>query len=112
MAKIKIFDTTLRDGEQSPGVNLNLAEKLVIAEQLEKLNVDIIEAGFPAASKGDFVSVQQIAKTIKNSSVTGLARAVTSDIDAAWDALKDGAEPRIQIKTVERTSCGKSCSGR
>lgn len=65
MAKIKIFDTTLRDGEQSPGVNLNLAEKLVIAEQLEKLNVDIIEAGFPAASKGDFQSVQQIARTIK-----------------------------------------------
>ncbi len=97
MAKIKIFDTTLRDGEQSPGVNLNLAEKLVIAEQLEKLNVDILEAGFPAASKGDFVSVQQIAKTIKNSSVTGLARAVTSDIDAAWDALKDGAEPRIHV---------------
>lgn len=97
MAKIKIFDTTLRDGEQSPGVNLNLAEKLVIAEQLEKLNVDIIEAGFPAASKGDFQSVQQISRTIKNSSVTGLARAVTSDIDAAWEALKDGAEPRIHI---------------
>lgn len=97
MAKIKIFDTTLRDGEQSPGVNLNLAEKLVIAEQLEKLNVDIIEAGFPAASKGDFQSVQQIARTIKNSSVTGLARAVTSDIDTAWEALKDGAEPRIHV---------------
>ncbi|MFT8321777.1 MAG: 2-isopropylmalate synthase [Bacillus sp. (in: firmicutes)] len=97
MAKIKIFDTTLRDGEQSPGVNLNLAEKILIAEQLERLNVDIIEAGFPAASKGDFTSVQKIAQTIKNSSVTGLARAVQSDIDAAWGALKDGAEPRIHV---------------
>ncbi|PKG25059.1 2-isopropylmalate synthase [Niallia nealsonii] len=97
MAKIKIFDTTLRDGEQSPGVNLNLSEKILIAEQLEKLNVDIIEAGFPAASKGDFMSVQKIAQTIKNSSVTGLARAVQSDIDAAWEALKDGANPRIHV---------------
>lgn len=97
MAKIKIFDTTLRDGEQSPGVNLNLAEKIVIAEQLEKLNVDIIEAGFPAASKGDFLSVQKISQTIKNSSVTGLARCLVSDIDTAWEALKDGAEPRIHV---------------
>jgi 2-isopropylmalate synthase len=92
---IKIFDTTLRDGEQSAGVNLNFSEKLEIARQLERLNVDIIEAGFPAASKGDFASVQNIAQTIKNCSVTGLARAVISDIDAAWGALKDGAEPRI-----------------
>jgi 2-isopropylmalate synthase len=92
---IKIFDTTLRDGEQSAGVNLNFSEKLEIARQLERLNVDIIEAGFPAASKGDFASVQKIAQTIKNCSVTGLARAVISDIDAAWGALKDGAEPRI-----------------
>ncbi|MGY6212525.1 2-isopropylmalate synthase [Cytobacillus firmus] len=95
MAIIKIFDTTLRDGEQSAGVNLNFSEKLEIARQLERLNVDIIEAGFPAASKGDFASVQNIAQTIKNCSVTGLARAVISDIDAAWGALKDGAEPRI-----------------
>ncbi|MEK3852942.1 2-isopropylmalate synthase [Cytobacillus sp. FSL H8-0458] len=95
MATIKIFDTTLRDGEQSAGVNLNFSEKLEIARQLERLNVDIIEAGFPAASKGDFASVQNIAQTIKNCSVTGLARAVISDIDAAWGALKDGAEPRI-----------------
>jgi 2-isopropylmalate synthase len=95
VAIIKIFDTTLRDGEQSAGVNLNFSEKLEIARQLERLNVDIIEAGFPAASKGDFASVQNIAQTIKNCSVTGLARAVISDIDAAWGALKDGAEPRI-----------------
>ena len=95
MQKIKIFDTTLRDGEQSAGVNLNLSEKLEIARQLERLNVDIIEAGFPAASKGDFASVQKIAQMVKNCSVTGLARGVISDIDAAWEALKDGAEPRL-----------------
>ncbi|WP_141431882.1 2-isopropylmalate synthase [Bacillus sp. 03113] len=97
MEKIKIFDTTLRDGEQSPGVNLNFSEKLEIARQLEKLNVDIIEAGFPAASKGDFSSVHEIAKTVRNCSVTGLARAVQSDIDAAWEALKVGAEPRLHV---------------
>ncbi len=85
----------MRDGEQSAGVNLNLSEKLEIARQLERLNVDIIEAGFPAASKGDFASVQKIAQMVKNCSVTGLARGVISDIDAAWDALKDGAEPRL-----------------
>ncbi|MCM3599329.1 2-isopropylmalate synthase [Robertmurraya korlensis] len=97
MRRIKIFDTTLRDGEQSAGVNLNQTEKLEIARQLEKLHVDIIEAGFPAASKGDFTSVQQIANTIKDCSVTGLARAVTSDIDAAWEALKNGVEPRLHV---------------
>lgn len=97
MRRIKIFDTTLRDGEQSAGVNLNQTEKLEIARQLEKLQVDIIEAGFPAASKGDFTSVQQIANTIQNCSVTGLARAVTSDIDAAWEALKNGVEPRLHV---------------
>lgn len=95
MQKINVFDTTLRDGEQSAGVNLNFSEKLEIARQLERVNIDIMEAGFPAASKGDFLSVQKIAQTIKNCSVTGLARAVISDIDAAWDALKDGAEPRL-----------------
>ncbi len=95
MAKINIFDTTLRDGEQSAGVNLNFSEKLEIARQLERVNVDIIEAGFPAASKGDFQSVQKIAQTIRGCSVTGLARAVVSDIDAAWESLKDGAQPRL-----------------
>lgn len=97
MRRINIFDTTLRDGEQSAGVNLNQTEKLEIARQLERLQVDIIEAGFPAASKGDFASVKQIADTIRDCSVTGLARAVTSDIDAAWDALKGGAEPRLHV---------------
>lgn len=95
MKKINIFDTTLRDGEQSAGINLNFSEKIEIATQLERLGVDIIEAGFPAASKGDFNSVQEIARRIKNSSVTGLSRATKGDIDAAWDALKDGAEPRL-----------------
>ena len=95
MRKINIFETTLRDGEQSAGVNLNFTEKLEIAFQLERLGVDIIEAGFPAASKGDFNSVQEIARKIKNSSVTGLARAVQGDIDAAWDSLRVGAEPRL-----------------
>jgi 2-isopropylmalate synthase len=93
--KINVFDTTLRDGEQSAGVNLNFSEKLEIAKQLERVQVDIIEAGFPAASKGDFLSVQKIAQTITNCSVTGLARAVITDIDAAWEALKGGAEPRL-----------------
>jgi len=93
--KINIFDTTLRDGEQSAGVNLNLQEKLEIAKQLERLNVDIMEAGFPAASKGDFESVRQVANLVKNSSVTGLARSKKSDIDAAWEALKGGASPRL-----------------
>ncbi len=95
MKKINIFDTTLRDGEQSAGVNLNFSEKIEIAYQLERFGVDIIEAGFPAASKGDFNSVQEIARRIKNCSVTGLARAVKGDIDAAWDSLKDGAQPRL-----------------
>ncbi len=97
MRKINIFDTTLRDGEQSAGINLNLQEKLEIARQLERLGVDIIEAGFPASSKGDFQAVKQIAETIKTCSVTGLARSVQSDIDAAWEALKGGAEPRLHL---------------
>ncbi|SFA44968.1 2-isopropylmalate synthase [Anoxybacillus pushchinoensis] len=97
MRKINIFDTTLRDGEQSAGVNLNLHEKLEIARQLERLGVDIIEAGFPAASKGDFQAIQAIAQTVRNCSVTGLSRSVQSDIDAAWEALKDGAEPRLHV---------------
>ncbi|MDQ0219406.1 2-isopropylmalate synthase [Peribacillus cavernae] len=97
MRKINIFDTTLRDGEQSAGINLNFSEKLEIAYQLERLGVDIIEAGFPAASKGDFNSVQEIASKIKDSSVTGLARCIQKDMDAAWEALKVGAEPRIHI---------------
>ncbi|MCG7311668.1 2-isopropylmalate synthase [Priestia flexa] len=97
MQKINLFDTTLRDGEQSPGVNLNLQEKLEIAKQLERLGIDVIEAGFPASSKGDFQSVKEIASTVKDSSVTGLARSVAQDIDIAWEALKDSAEPRLHV---------------
>lgn len=97
MRKIEILDTTLRDGEQSAGVNLNTPEKLEIAKQLEKLGVDCIEAGFPAASKGDLEAVQLIANTVKNSAVTGLARSIKSDIDAAWEALQKSEEPRIHV---------------
>ncbi|WP_163101324.1 2-isopropylmalate synthase [Peribacillus alkalitolerans] len=97
MRKIHIFDTTLRDGEQSAGVNLNANEKMEIAIQLERLGMDIIEAGFPAASQGDFASVKEIARVVKNSSVTGLSRSVQKDIDAAWEALKNGAHPRVHV---------------
>ncbi len=93
--KIYIFDTTLRDGEQSPGVNLNVQEKLTIAKQLAKLNVDIIEAGFPIASPGDFESVMTIAKEIQGPQIAGLARVSTKDIDRAWEALKYAKRPRI-----------------
>lgn len=96
MAKtIKIFDTTLRDGEQSPGCSMNLSEKLEMALQLERLGVDVMEAGFAIASPGDFQSVKQIAKTIKNATVASLARALTKDIDAAAESLKGAAFPRI-----------------
>lgn len=95
MRKIQIFDTTLRDGEQSAGINLNFTEKMEIAKQLERLGVDVIEAGFPAASPGDFQSVKAIAEAVTQSSVTGLSRANQKDIDACWEALKNSAEPRI-----------------
>jgi 2-isopropylmalate synthase len=97
MRKITVFDTTLRDGEQSPGVNLNLQEKLEIGRQLERLGVDVIEAGFPAASLGDFESTQAVAKAVRGSSVTGLSRANEQDINTAWEALKVGAEPRLHL---------------
>lgn len=93
--RVFIFDTTLRDGEQSPGYSMNTEEKLMMARQLEKLGVDIIEAGFPIASEGDFDAVKQIAKEIKKSQVAGLARANKMDIDRAWQAIKGAAHPRI-----------------
>jgi len=93
--RIYIFDTTLRDGEQSPGYTMNTQEKLRLAKQLEGLGVDIIEAGFPVASEGDFEAVKQIAETIKNSEVAGLARANDEDIDRAWEAIKHAQNPRI-----------------
>lgn len=92
---VKIFDTTLRDGEQSPGCSMNLAEKLEVANQLERLGVDVMEAGFAIASPGDFASVKSIAKSIKNTTVASLARALTKDIDAAAEALKGAKYPRI-----------------
>jgi 2-isopropylmalate synthase len=93
--KVHIFDTTLRDGEQVPGCKLNAAEKLELALQLEFLGVDIIEAGFPISSPGDFESVNQIAKAIKNTTVCGLSRAVLKDIEVAAEALKYAVRPRI-----------------
>jgi len=92
---IYIFDTTLRDGEQSPGASMNTAEKLRIALQLEKLGVDVLEAGFPAASDGDFEAVSKIAEKLKNTEVAALARTSRSDIDRAWEAVKGAAKPRI-----------------
>ena len=92
---VRIFDTTLRDGEQSPGCSMNLKEKLEMAHQLDRLGVDVMEAGFAIASPGDFASVKSIAKGMKNSCVASLARALTKDIDAAAEALKEAKYPRI-----------------
>ncbi len=92
---IKIFDTTLRDGEQTPGVNLNIQEKLEIARQLEKVGVDVIEAGFAIASPGDFEAVRTVARNIKGVTIASLSRAVEKDIDRAWEAVKDAERPRI-----------------
>jgi 2-isopropylmalate synthase len=94
-ARIKIFDTTLRDGEQTPGVSLNIQEKLEIARQLVKLGVDVIEAGFAIASPGDFMAVKTIAENIKGASIASLSRAVEKDIDRAWEALRNAESPRI-----------------
>ncbi|HEY3277323.1 MAG TPA: 2-isopropylmalate synthase [Syntrophorhabdaceae bacterium] len=93
--RVFIFDTTLRDGEQSPGNTMNTPEKLRVARQLEILGVDIIEAGFPIASEGDFEAVKLIAETIKNCEIAGLARANNEDIDRAWEAIKNAQTPRI-----------------
>ena len=93
--RIYIFDTTLRDGEQSPGATMNLDEKMQIAQLLEEMQVDIIEAGFPIASNGDFEAVSEISKNIKNSTIAGLSRAKVADIDRAWEAVKHAKSPRI-----------------
>jgi 2-isopropylmalate synthase len=93
--RVFIFDTTLRDGEQSPGASMNPEEKLRIARQLEKMGVDIIEAGFPVASDGDFASVQQIAREVRGCQIAALARANAADIDRAWEAIAGAASPRI-----------------
>ena len=97
MRRIQIFDTTLRDGEQSPGCSMNIHEKLEMARQLERLGVDVIEAGFPIASPEDFESVQTIAREITGCRVAGLCRAVKGDVDCAWQALKDHPNPVLHI---------------
>ena len=97
MKRIKIFDTTLRDGEQSPGCSMNLSEKIEMAQQLEKLGVDIIEAGFAIASPMDHKSVKSIAAAVSNCTVASLARCTKGDIDAAWDAVKEAKHPRIHV---------------
>ena len=93
--RVHIFDTTLRDGEQSPGISLNTAEKVEIAQQLARLGVDVIEAGFPITSPGDFEAVQEISRRVEGPVICGLARTHKADIDAAWGAIKDAARPRI-----------------
>lgn len=97
MDKVLIFDTTLRDGEQAPGASMNESEKLEVAFALERLGVDIIEAGFPVSSPGDFSSVQSVARAIKNATICGLARSVQKDIDAAYDAVKEANSGRIHV---------------
>ena len=95
--KIKIFDTTLRDGEQSPGATMSIEEKVMVARQLEKMGVDIIEAGFPVSSQKDFEGVQKIAKEINECEVCALSRCSKSDIDSAWNAIKKAKKPRIHV---------------
>jgi 2-isopropylmalate synthase len=93
--RVVVFDTTLRDGEQSPGISFDLAEKVEIAQQLARLGVDVIEAGFPIASPGDFDGVQAIARGVQGPVICGLARTSAQDIDAAWNAIRDSERPRI-----------------
>src|SRR6184192_1906448 len=97
MERITVFDTTLRDGEQSPGCSMNVQEKLRMAHQLDRLGVDVIEAGFPIASEGDFAAVQAIAAVVRRPIIAGLARACRPDIERAWQALKDASRPRIHV---------------
>ena len=97
--KLVIFDTTLRDGEQSPGIALTPQEKLIIAQQLEKLKVDVIEAGFAASSPGDWEGVNLIANSVKGSTIASLARCVVDDIDQAWEAIKPAKKSRIHVFT-------------
>jgi len=93
--KVIIFDTTLRDGEQSPGASLTVSDKLIVARQLARLGVDVIEAGFPIASEGDFEAVSLVAKNVKGPIICGLARANDKDIDRCWEAIRHSERPRI-----------------
>src|SRR5690349_10987999 len=95
--QVRIFDTTLRDGEQSPGISLDVTEKLEIAEQLARLGVDVIEAGFPVASDGDFESVEAIAKAVKGPIIAGLSRTGFKDVDRAWEAVRHADKKRIHV---------------
>src|SRR5215475_8142737 len=97
MEQVRIFDTTLRDGEQSPGFSMNASEKIRMARQLAKLGVDVIEAGFPIASRGDLQAVQAVAREVRETPIAALARAKKQDIDAAVEALKPAAEPRLHV---------------
>src|SRR5574340_1301095 len=94
-ARITIFDTTLRDGEQSPGCSMNLEEKLLIARRLDRLGVDVIEAGFPIASEGDSQAVQAVAREVRRPIIAALARASCGDINRAWEAIRGAQRPRI-----------------
>jgi 2-isopropylmalate synthase len=95
--RVRVFDTTLRDGEQAPGFSMSVAGKLRVARELERLGVDVLEAGFPIASAGDFEAVRAVAETIRRPIVAGLARAVPGDIERAWEALRPAARPRIHV---------------
>src|SRR4029453_1530876 len=101
-SRVHIFDTTLRDGEQSPGISLNTEEKVEIAQQLARLGVDVIEAGFPITSPGDFEAVEAISRSVDGPVICGLARTHKADIDAAWGTIKDA--PRARIHTFISTS--------
>src|SRR5260370_12406891 len=96
-ALIRVFETTLGDGEQTPGATMTTPEKVHVAEQLVRLHVDIIEAGFPAASPGDLEAVKEIARHVQDVAIAGLARAAVSDIDAAWEAVCDAEQPLIHV---------------
>ena len=93
--KVYIFDTTMRDGEQSPGASMSVEEKIQISRVFDEMGIDIIEAGFPIASNGDFEAVQEVSKHVKNSTIAGLARASLKDIDRAWEAIQHAKSPRI-----------------
>src|SRR4028119_751032 len=95
MRRVEIFDTTLRDGEQSPGISLSVEEKVEVARQLARLKVDVIEAGFPITSEGDFESVSRIAAEVKGPRIAGLARIHERDIERAWEAVQWSDRPRI-----------------
>jgi 2-isopropylmalate synthase len=115
--QVLIFDTTLRDGEQSPGAAMGVREKLEIAKQLRLLNVDVIEAGFPVSSKEQFEAVRLVAQEVEGPTVAGLARCVRKDVDAAAEALKGAARPRIHVflatsEIHRKSGRGVRCGGR